>query len=575
MKCLILKKALYGLLLALVAASTAFADPWKFGVMSDTQWIGTDDGKSPNSVPVDIIKAVNREFIAKGVKFVVQVGDLCDNGSVPNGEDTRAAFVQELYNAGIGFFPYRGNHDSSVAAATEFLALYPQTQTGTMNVTPASAFSVTNPDSAVQPFPVVSGSPFTMGSSFSSPVTVAGAADNSLKGLTYSFEFNNALFMMLDGQAAKAVDGTTPGIDPQQTWISSTLAGKPAGGHAFVFSHKGLITENHVDSLFGSDPSKDPAGQNAFISSLHNNGVRYFIQGHDHMHNRSIVTSPDGTSSVQNILCASDSSKFYTPGSPSNDDKYNVPAFGKHRQTQIAQELHTIGYYIYTVDSSHVTVDYYSAIPSNVAPVGGVNGPNVEWLIPTTPALNFVKAETFGYSLNGKEFLVPQGVSYTSVSDTYAGTTAKILSGTNGSTAADFDDRHFVKTVDTGWTDQTVTKVKHKSVSDTGSNILTLWGMADLYAPKTDTFTLSLSYDPASANLGSLGKGNFGLASKDTNGAWTNVVDKNVGGVKKFVHGPWKEGYTLGTYGVDTKTKTAWAVINYNGDFAVSRFPQK
>jgi hypothetical protein len=29
-------------------------------------------------------------------------------------------------------------------------------------------------------------------------------------------------------------------------------------------------------------------------------------------------------------------------------------------------------------------------------------------------------------------------------------------------------------------------------------------------------------------------------------------------------------GYGLGTYGVDTKTKTAWAVINYNGEFAVA-----
>ena len=42
-------------------------------------------------------------------------------------------------------------------------------------------------------------------------------------------------------------------------------------------------------------------------------------------------------------------------------------------------------------------------------------------------------------------------------------------------------------------------------------------------------------------------------------------------GDKKFVHGPWKEGYELGTYGIDPKTGTAWAVINYNGEFAVAR----
>jgi hypothetical protein len=50
-------------------------------------------------------------------------------------------------------------------------------------------------------------------------------------------------------------------------------------------------------------------------------------------------------------------------------------------------------------------------------------------------------------------------------------------------------------------------------------------------------------------------------------------VDNNLGdgGEKKFVVGSWKEEYGLGTYGVDPATKTAWAVINYNGDFAVAR----
>jgi hypothetical protein len=28
----------------------------------------------------------------------------------------------------------------------------------------------------------------------------------------------------------------------------------------------------------------------------------------------------------------------------------------------------------------------------------------------------------------------------------------------------------------------------------------------------------------------------------------------------------------LGTYGVDQKTKTAWAVINYQGDFSIASF---
>jgi hypothetical protein len=35
------------------------------------------------------------------------------------------------------------------------------------------------------------------------------------------------------------------------------------------------------------------------------------------------------------------------------------------------------------------------------------------------------------------------------------------------------------------------------------------------------------------------------------------------------VLGPWNASYTLGTYGLDPATHTAWAILNYNGDFAV------
>jgi hypothetical protein len=47
----------------------------------------------------------------------------------------------------------------------------------------------------------------------------------------------------------------------------------------------------------------------------------------------------------------------------------------------------------------------------------------------------------------------------------------------------------------------------------------------------------------------------------------------NSGGIEKFVTGAWDPIYKLGTCGVDTTTNTAWAVINYNGDFAAGQFP--
>src|SRR3974390_335674 len=166
-----------GLLFTLAAVSTSSAQSWKFGVMSDTQWGVADDGKNPGSVAVDIIKALNQQFIDRKVQFVVAVGDLADKigdktkgttvESIVNAEGTRAAFAQELYNVGIGFFPLRGNHDAHRLSGPEFKRIYPQTQNGKMNATPADVFSIPNPDAAKQPFPKPAGSAFTIGTNFS------------------------------------------------------------------------------------------------------------------------------------------------------------------------------------------------------------------------------------------------------------------------------------------------------------------------------------------------------------------------------------------------------------------------
>jgi hypothetical protein len=561
------------------AASTLPAQSWKFGVMADTQWGMPDDGKNPNSCAVDIVKTLNQQFIEKKVKFVIEVGDLVDKigdkktgttaESIANAEDIRAAFAQELYNAGIGFFPVRGNHDSHRLSGVEFKRIYPQSQNGTMNATPANVFSVPNPDDATQPFPKHEGSPFTIGTNFSTP-NLKDTKNLDWSGLTYSFDYNNARFVLVDQFAPlNAKEGEKPDLtlDQQVPWISETLAGKPAGGHAFVFGHKGLISENHVDTLFGNDPTESGVNQNAFIAAMYNNGVRYYIQGHDHMHNRALVsvttgTPTDGTSpKVENIISASDSDKFYRPNVPSNDEKYDVAVFGHPREAELSQDLRRVGFYIYTVDGPRVTGEYYAAQVPNAAPNARCKAePDMcEFMISTTPVLSFEKVETFGYSLNGKEFLVCQegqekcDSSYTQVADTYNGTTGKILSGTNGSKARDKSNRSFLKTVDTGWTDKG---------SEVASNVLTLWGMADLNSKQTDVYTLSLTDK-------SVGKGAYALATR-SKGKWVNAVDKNQGGTKKYIAGPWKKDYGLGAYGFDGKTKTAWAVINYDGKFAVA-----
>ncbi len=396
-----------------------------------------------------------------------------------------------------------------------------------------------------------------------------------------------------------------PGM--QQGWISERLD-KTARGteHAFVFSHRGIMGGDHVDCFFGEDPSVTPEDQNAFYASLANNDVKYMISGHDHFYNRAQVASPDGLSHVEQLISIGASTKFYGPASLNS-----FPGGVKNREAQISQEAdNNIGYYIYTVDGPRVTVDYYSDSVGNFGdgeyyPDGNPNAESPVLGSLSLPDFDFVRKETWGYSQNGQQFLIAQGESYKIVKDRFYGTTAKILDGTNNSTATDatptvIDDngtpddpgddivlsapRPLSKTVNTGWVARSEAdksccynhhwkkkcKKHHncKSCKNIKSNILSLWGMSELGANgKTDTYVLSMSFD--FNRMVHLGNGGIGIATF-VDGEWVNAVDENYGnGKRKFVVGKYKPQYGLGTYGIDPKTKTAWAVLDYNADFAV------
>jgi hypothetical protein len=377
----------------------------------------------------------------------------------------------------------------------------------------------------------------------------------------------------------------------QQAWISDRLNKATRGTtHAFVFSHRPVLNENHTDSLFGADSIGTPADQNAFYASLYNNDAKFMISGHDHLYNRAIDKSPDGLSKVMQIISQGISTKFYTPtqlDSFGKDGTAPNQTWAKLRETQLAQEILNFGYYVYSIDGPRVTVDYYSDAVGNFKdgdyyPNGN---PDATPPVPGTlkvPNFNFVKKDTWGYSFNGKEFLVPQGGSYVG-QDSFGTTTAKILVGTNADTAKDLtpsatndngtpndpsDDyvsgpRPFYKQLNTGWT------AKPATIANMKSDILSLWGMHNANTERTDTYVLSISFDGITSDQYLKGGGRIAIATVDATNKWVNAVNLNYGGTKTFVRGPYASNYTLGTYGVDFATKTAWAVLNYNADFAV------
>jgi len=518
----------------------ASAGAWKFGVMSDTQWSSATE---PGTCAVSIINALNAQFIQHGCKYVIQVGDLVNSeGTGAINLETRANAANALYSAGIGFFPLRGNHEASATAAIKFKTLWPQAQGAGSNV-----FGAQN---------------------FNSPV-LATNDPNGLNGLSYSFDIENVRCVLIDQftrtDNKNFVIGTyssnnNNAVD-QVPWIDSMLSSKPADSHAFVFSHKNMIGQNHKDVLFGSNLTANANARNQFITSLQNNGVRYQLGGHDHMHHRSMVKTNDGSAEVGQIICASNSYKFYIPAT--GDDG---------RETPLQQELATIGYYIFTIDGPRVWVDFYSS--SHGSDYGDID------LVTPPGVFNFYLRETFGYSLNGKEFQVAHGAPYNDVQDSFEGTTVKILSGTNGNTETDYLGRNLVKTVNTGWSSD--------QPEGAASNVVSLWGMADnlslwekpssgidysgllpnaAESKQGDTYALSLKYDPRKVRPSQLISGKFGMAARELGGSWVNAVDLNFGGSKTFKYGPWRSTYGLGTYGVDPSTSTVWAVVNRDGDF--------
>jgi len=346
---------------------------WSFGIISDTQWTKADDGYNPNTIAAWIIKQVDAEFIEAGVDLVIAVGDTVDQGET-NNIYTRALYAQDLYNAGIAFYPLRGNHEAvsggnpESAAALQYA--FPQIGTGVNNNT---AYDITTDlipgtDLGNNPPAVKIGQSFVVGTNFSEPMWV----NHKENSLSYSFQYKNATFMLLD---QFDVDGNyyNSTIPEQMYWIDKTLAQRPAKSHAFVFAHKNILGRNHKDSMFGgtitgADPgdgngvdisslSDDDKyaleakifAENEFIACMQDNGVPLVISGHDHNHYLSTVTSSDGQSRVDQLITQSDSSKFYTPREPysANDET-------------IEQDLYRVGYYIVTVDGKEVTIDYYA-----------------------------------------------------------------------------------------------------------------------------------------------------------------------------------------------------------------------
>jgi len=317
-------------ILVLPLTSALFADEWSFGVIPDTQWAVKMDAPFYGTA-IHIIDAINAEFIRQKVDFVIQVGDLVETSSAIAFQ-TRAAHNKFLDEAGIKFYPVRGNHDA-------------------MNYDPGNSDDKAMKRDATAQFKAVF--PDLPGADGSFP-DLPGA-----KGMTYSFTHKGGKFILLD-TFPLVDDGSKSGkaytVGDYIPWIESELK-KDDHRFSFVFAHKNIQGQNHEDNIFGNKADSNPEMQNAFISCLQKHGVRYYMSGHDHMYHHSLVKSPDGKSEIGQIICGSAAHKFYLPDM----------SFPK-RETPIKQELNRIGFIIVRVEGERTRFEYYSTEPFGAEP---------------------------------------------------------------------------------------------------------------------------------------------------------------------------------------------------------------
>ena len=307
---------------------------WAFGVIPDTQW---DSQNAPfHGVAVHIIDAINAEFVRQKVDFVIQVGDLAEKPT-NIAFQTRAKHNSVLAEAGIKFYPLRGNHDSDGRAETvaRYKAAFPNL-------------------------------PGTSGAGGSSP-NLPGA-----EGMTYSFTHKGGKFILLDTFPLftdKVQGGKAYTPSDYLPWIESELK-KEDHRFALVFAHRNLRGQLHKENIFGMNPDSNSEMQNAFIACLQQNGVRHFISGHDHMYARSLIESLDGKSEIWQIISGSASAKNYLP-IPSLVRKRESPLGRLYTPTlslllddqkkTVKRDLMRVGFLIVRVDAERILFEYYSA----------------------------------------------------------------------------------------------------------------------------------------------------------------------------------------------------------------------
>ena len=213
---------------SIVVASFLFAVPcspalagvaWSFIVTGDSR--GDDNG-----INAAILGELAGQIVDHSVDFVLFPGDLVTGSTDPavlqSQLTTWRNTMQPVYDAGIGVYPVRGNHDEDSVLAWN-------------NV-------------------------------FNGPFALPANGPADEENLTYSVAHKNALILGFDQYVTSG--------RVNQAWIDDQLAAS-SSPHVFAFGHEPAFAAQHTDCL-----DDYPVNRDAFWLSLEHAGARTYFAGH-------------------------------------------------------------------------------------------------------------------------------------------------------------------------------------------------------------------------------------------------------------------------------------------------------
>jgi len=292
-----------------------------------TRFVITGDTRgSDNGVNTTILGEIAQATIDEVADFIVVTGDLV-NGH----RDDQAGFesqlttwrdtMQPVYNAGIGVYPLRGNHDAEGVKPA---------------VDPTGALSKAGWDNI-----------------FTGSYSLPGNGPSGEENITFSFTHENTFMVVLDqyGTHSNRVN---------QNWLDSQFVSNTQP-HVFVFGHAPAFKVFHSGCL-----DDYPTERNNFWDSIALECGRIYFASHDHLYNHARIDDGDGDADNdlhQYIVGTGGALHYNWSGSYDGDNGSWIPKKVYHEKEY--------GYVLVEVNGLDVTLTWKHRTAPGVYETGG------------------------------------------------------------------------------------------------------------------------------------------------------------------------------------------------------------